>query len=121
MAAPPGNSPLRPSVTPPAGSPAPGHDDGPGDHQGLSSSNSRRTKDNSPQGHQQPGAPAVYPEVRLIAGRDRQRLELVVTRCPRCGQSHAHRAATSFLEGLRTSPCGQRYLVVAGLSLRGAA
>lgn len=58
----------------------------------------------------------VGAEVRVVVGRLRERLELFV-RCPKpgCRGLHQHRADVSFMEGVRTAPCGQRYTVVAGI------
>lgn len=64
--------------------------------------------------------PLVSAEVREVAGRLRDRLEMFV-HCPACKALHVHRAPVDFLSGKRTAACGARYVVVAGIAREVAA
>lgn len=65
--------------------------------------------------------PVVVARTTIVAGRSRERLELDVAHCPRCGLFHRHRAPVEWLGGVRTSPCGLRYVVQIAMPKRVAA
>lgn len=54
----------------------------------------------------------VHAVTYVVAGRCRSRFVLIVSRCPRCGQSHTHTAPMGFVAGMRTAACGVRYVVI---------
>lgn len=68
-----------------------------------------------------PPHPVIIAVSVIISGRVRDRLELDVAHCVRCGRCHRHRAPVEWLGGLRTAPCGQRYILRVALPKRVAA
>ncbi len=53
----------------------------------------------------------VHAETHEVTGRTGPRLVLLAPRCHRCGRTHVHTARVSFTSGIRTAPCGARYVV----------
>ncbi len=63
----------------------------------------------------------VYAIAYRVAGRSGERLALIAAMCPRCGRTHVHTARVSFTSGIRTAPCGARYVVHVDTSIAGGA
>ncbi len=53
----------------------------------------------------------VHAQTFRVLGRTRDRFALVVLNCPRCSRAHEHCAPPEFISGMRTAPCGVRYVV----------
>lgn len=68
-----------------------------------------------------PPHPVILALSTVVSGRVRDRLELDVAHCPRCGQLHRHRAPVEWLGGVRTAPCGLRYILRVAMPKRIAA
>lgn len=65
--------------------------------------------------------PVILAVSVFVSGRVRDRLELDVNHCPRCGRLHRHRAPVEWLGGVRVAPCGLRYVLRVAMPKRVAA
>jgi hypothetical protein len=77
---------------------------------GSSASGLARQHQSTTRNRQTPRWHAVA-ECRVVVGRIRPRLLLLVADCPGCRQPHVHFARIPYTATIRTGACGMRYLV----------